>query len=123
VAHGGAYRDGMGINITNIFCDLPDGISDELVETLAECGPVRIERIVSCGQASPPGFWYDQEQHEWVIVLKGAARLRFEDQTIEMKPGDFVNVPAHKKHRVDWTSPDELTIWLAVHYGDCSANG
>ena len=53
-----------------------------------------------------------------MIVLKGAARLRVEDQTIEMKPGDFVNLPAHKKHRVDWTTPDEPTIWLAVHYGD-----
>ena len=109
----------MRFNIGNLFCDLPAELADELAETLAESGRVRIERIVSHGQASPAGFWYDQDQHEWVIVLKGAARLRFEDETIEMKPGDFVNIPAHKMHRVDWTTPDEPTIWLAVHYGDC----
>jgi len=65
---------------------------------------------------APEGFWYDQDQHEWVVVLKGSARMRFEDNEVEMKPGDFVNIPAHKRHRVDWTTPDEPTIWLAVHY-------
>jgi len=107
----------------NLFSDLAAELPDELVETLAWGEYIRIERIVSHGQASPPGFWYDQDQHEWVIVVKGAARLRFEDQAIEMKPGDFVNIPAHKKHRVDWTTPDEPTIWLAVHYGDCGIDG
>ena len=91
---------------------------DELTETLAEGRHVHIERIVLTAMLHPQGFWYDQDQHEWVIVLKGAARYAFEDQTIEMRPGDFVNIPAHKKHRVDWTTPDEPTIWLAVHYGD-----
>jgi len=109
----------MGINIRNIFCDLPEETPDELAEVLAESGHVRIERIVSHSHASPAGFWFDQDQHEWAIVLKGAARLRFEDYAIEMQPGDFVNIPAHKKHRVEWTTPDEPTIWLAVHYGDC----
>jgi len=70
----------------------------------------------SLGHASPEGYWYDQDQHEWVVVLKGAARLRFEDETVEMRPGDFVNIPAHKKHRVEWTTPDEPTVWLAVFY-------
>jgi cupin 2 domain-containing protein len=112
----------MGINIRNIFFDLPEELPNEIVETLAERGEVRVERIVSHGHASPSGFWYDQDQHEWVILLKGAARLRFEDGTIEMKPGDFVNLPAHKRHRVDWTTPDEPTIWLAVHYGDSGTN-
>ena len=79
---------------------------------------LEIKGFEAHGQASPAGFWYDQDQHEWVSVLQGAARLRFEDQTIELKPGDFVNIPAHKKHRVEWTTPDEPTIWLAVHYGD-----
>ena len=64
----------------------------------------------------PPEFWYDQPQHEWVIVLKGAARLEFEDGMVEMKPGDFINIPAFKKHRVDWTTPDEPTVWLGVRY-------
>jgi cupin 2 domain-containing protein len=102
---------------TNLFADLPPDLPDELFTTFLDAASVRIERIVSHGHASPEGFWYDQERHEWVIVLKGAARLWFEDETIEMRPGDFVNIPAHKKHRVEWTTPDEPTIWLAVFYG------
>ena len=103
---------------TNLFADLPQHLPDELVTTLLDATNVRIERIVSHGHASPEGFWYDQDQHEWVVVLKGAARLRFEndEQPVEMKPGDFVNIQAHKRHRVEWTTPDEPTIWLAVHY-------
>ena len=91
---------------------------DELITTLLESTNVRIERIVSHGHASPDDFWYDQAQDEWVVLLKGAATLRFEDATVEMKPGDFLNIPAHKRHRVESTTPDEPTIWLAVHYGD-----
>jgi len=104
----------------NLLDDIPQGLAQELVETLITAANVRIERIVSHGHASPEGFWYDQDQHEWVIVLKGAARLRFEgdQQAVDMKPGDFVNIPAHRKHRIEWTTPDEPTIWLAVHYGD-----
>jgi cupin 2 domain-containing protein len=104
---------------SNLFTDLSAHLPDELVTTLLETADVRIERIVSHGHASPVDFWYDQEQHEWVMVLRGAARLRFQDQEqpVEMKPGDFVNIPAHTKHRVEWTALDEPTIWLAVHYG------
>ncbi len=101
----------------NLFADLPLNPPDEFFTILLDDANVRIERIVSHGHASPEGFWYDQNQHEWVVVLKGAARLTFEDQMVEMKPGDFVNIPAHKKHRVEWTTPDEPTIWLAVRYG------
>jgi cupin 2 domain-containing protein len=104
----------------NLFVDLPRHLPDELFTTLLDAANVRIERIVSHGHASPEGFWYDQDQHEWVVVLKGAARLRFEDETIEMKPGDFIDIPVHTKHRVEWTTPDEPTLWLAVHYGDTS---
>ncbi|MBM4071258.1 MAG: cupin domain-containing protein [Planctomycetes bacterium] len=100
----------------NIFADLPARLPDEVVSILLQSSGLRIERIVSQGQASPDGFWYDQDQHEWVMILKGAARLRFEDGTVEMKPGDHLNIPAHKRHRVHWTTPDEPTIWLAVHY-------
>lgn len=100
----------------NLFTDVPTNLPDELFTTLLDVASIRIERIISHGQASPDGFWYDQDQHEWVVVLKGAARLRFEDETLEMKPGDALNIPAHKKHRVDWTTPDEPTIWLALHY-------
>jgi cupin 2 domain-containing protein len=101
----------------NIFAEFPSHHPAELFTTLLAGDGVRIERIVSHGESSPEGFWYNQEQHEWVVVLKGAARLRFEDESVDMKPGDFVNIPAHKKHRVEWTTPDEPTIWLAVHYG------
>jgi cupin 2 domain-containing protein len=104
----------------NLFVHLPRHLPDELFTTLVDAANVRIERIVSHGHASPEGFWYDQDQHEWVVMLKGAARLRFEDETIEMKPGDFIDIPVHKKHRVEWTTPDEPTLWLAVHYGDTS---
>jgi len=102
----------------NLFTDLPENIPDELLTTLLKAANIRIERIVSHGHVSPDGFWYDQDEHEWIIVLKGAARLQFEDSIVEMKPGDFVNIPAHRKHRVEWTTPDEPTIWLAVFYRD-----
>ena len=82
--------------LINLFADLPTRLPDELVTTLLEAADVRIERIVSHGHASPEGFWYDQQQNEWVVLLTGAARLRFEDETVDMKPGDFVNIPAHK---------------------------
>lgn len=108
----------------NVLSDLPPNLPTELFTTLLEAADVRIERIVSHGHASASDFWYDQPQHEWVIVLKGAARLQFEDEIVEMKTGDFVNIPAHKRHRVAWTTPDEATIWLAVHYNaDLEATG
>ncbi len=101
---------------SNLFTNIPTHLPDELFTTLLESSSVRIERIVSHGHTSPAGFWYDQDQHEWVIVLKGAARLRFEEGSVEMKTGDFLNILTHKKHRVEWTSPEEPTIWLAVYY-------
>ena len=102
----------------SLLSDIPVALPDDLLETLVDAESVRIERIVSHGHASPEGFWYDQEQHEWVLLVKGAARLRFEGdgRPIVMKPGDFVNIPAHKRHRVEWATPDEPTVWLAVHY-------
>ncbi|MCX7388338.1 MAG: cupin domain-containing protein [Planctomycetales bacterium] len=71
---------------------------------------VRIERIVSNGHSSPGGFWYNQLQHEFVVLLQGAARLRFDDGEIKMKPGSFIDIPAHQRHRVEWSTPDEQTI-------------
>lgn len=100
----------------NIFSNLPQRMPDEVVSTLLDAERMRIERIVSHGHASPEGFWYDQDQHEWVIVLSGRAKLRLGDDLIEMQPGDYLNIPAHMKHRVEWTTPDEPTVWLAVHY-------
>lgn len=105
------------MSVTNLFAGLGNDLPDEVVTTLLDGGTVRIERIVSQGQASPDGIWYDQAQHEWVALLAGAARLRFENETVELQPGDFLNIPAHTKHRVEWTTPDEPTVWLAVFYG------
>lgn len=102
---------------SNFFADLPRQLPEELVTTVLEATDVRVERIVSHGHASPADFWYDQDQHEWVLVLQGAARLRFADGSVEMTAGDYVHIPAHTRHRVEWTTPDEPTIWLAVHYG------
>ena len=101
----------------NLFTNLPANLPNELFTTLLDADDLRIERIVSHGHASPEGFWYDQDEHEWVILLKGAARLSIEGRAKELKPGDFINIPAHQKHRVDWTTPDEPTVWLAVFYG------
>jgi cupin 2 domain-containing protein len=104
--------------MNNLFAEIPTTLPDELVQVLLTAADVRIERIVSVGHASPPGFWFDQDQAEWVIVLQGLAKLRFEDsEPIEMKPGDFLNIAPRRRHRVEWTTPDEPTIWLAVHYG------
>ena len=103
----------------NLFADLPADLPGELVEVLAEGqGSLRIERILSRGHASPEGFWYDQDSAEWVLLLQGSARLRFEDepQPRELKPGDWVEIAPHRRHRVEATSADEATLWLAVHW-------
>lgn len=101
----------------NLFSALPAALASELTDTLAAAPHVRIERIVSHGHASPPDFWYDQAEHEFVLLLRGAARLRFDDELLDLRPGDYVNIPAHRRHRVEWTTPDEPTVWLAVFYG------
>ena len=78
----------------------------------------RLERIVSAGHSTEPEKWYDQDQHEWVLLLSGAAKIRFagSSQCVMMQPGDFINIPAHRRHRVEWTEPDTQTVWLALHY-------
>jgi cupin 2 domain-containing protein len=103
----------------NIFADVARRLAEEEFAALVATGAVRIERIVSTGQASPPDFWHDQDRAEWVIVLRGAAGIRFadEDGVRVLAPGDYVLIPAHARHRVEWTSPDEATVWLAVHFG------
>ena len=101
----------------NIFSAIPGKLDQEVFELLAGNGGVTIERIISKGQKSPESGWYDQEKNEWVMVLKGKAVLSFEDQaSVQLNEGDFINIPAHKKHKVAWTDPDNETIWLAVHY-------
>lgn len=101
----------------NLFSDLPTDLSSEVFETLATGKQLRIERIVSHGHASAPEEWYDQADNEWVILLQGEAQLVFDDGvTTTLQPGDYVTIPAHQKHRVEWTAPEKTTIWLAIHY-------
>lgn len=104
--------------LSNIFRDIPDHGTEEICETLLERGNFRLERIVSRGQATPPGQWLDQEREEWVILLSGGAGLRFEGETAgrDLQPGDHLVIPAHRRHRVEWTGPDKTTVWLALHY-------
>jgi cupin 2 domain-containing protein len=91
--------------------------NEDLSEILVRPG-LKLERIVSRGHASPPGFWYEQAWNEWVIVLSGSAGLRFEEEAYarSLGPGDYVFIPAHKRHRVDWTGAAGSTVWLAVHF-------
>ncbi|MDR1958703.1 MAG: cupin domain-containing protein [Planctomycetaceae bacterium] len=102
----------------NFFADLPASLSEERFEALAASQHVRIERIISTGQTSPSGFWYNQPEHEWVIVLRGEAVLEFQDGTAprHLASGDYVLIPARQKHRVASTSLAEPTVWLAVFY-------
>jgi len=103
--------------VNNIFDAIPKSASTEIFETLIESEDIKIERIISRGHVTPDPGWYDQDKNEWVIVLKGEALLVFADGTsLNLKTGDYINIAAHKKHRVDWTDPDTETIWLAVHY-------
>jgi cupin 2 domain-containing protein len=105
------------MEIKNIFENIPEANLMERFETLFTDKGFKLERIISEGQATPPGQWYDQDWDEWVVLLKGDAGILFEgDETIgTLKPGDYVYIPAHKKHRVEWTKPHEKTIWLAIH--------
>jgi cupin 2 domain-containing protein len=102
----------------NLFADLPGPRADEEFTELLSAPNVQVERIVSQGHASPPGFWYDQDWAEWVLLLAGEAELEFEGEAAphRLKPGDYLHIPAHARHRVAWTHAQQVTIWLAVHY-------
>ena len=102
----------------NLLAGLPARQAEEHLEQLAGGRDFRVERIVSSGHASPAGFWYDQPDDEFVVLLAGAARLRFEeaDRVLDLKPGDWVEIPAHVRHRVEWTQADPRTVWLAIHW-------
>ena len=101
----------------NIFQNIPKPSINEFFEELVSKDGVKIERIVSYGHTTTEFDWYDQESDEWVILLKGEAVVSFEDESdVRLKAGDFINIAAHKKHRVSWTRPNEESIWLVVHY-------
>ena len=108
----------MAERIRNIFRAPDPPHTEESIESLLEGGRFRVERIVSTGQTTPEGEWYDQNSAEWVVVLTGRARLRIEnpDEIVQLTPGDYVNIPAHQRHRIEWTDPNEPTVWLAIHY-------
>lgn len=100
----------------NLLAALPPASPDEAIETLLQAEGVRVERIVSTGQASPAGFWYDQDEAEWILIMAGRARLFIEGeaQERELGPGDSLFLPAHCRHRVAWTQPGAPTVWLAI---------
>jgi len=100
----------------NIFDNIPSDLEAEQFLDLIQTEQVRIERIVSTGQTSPEGFWYDQQESEFVIVLEGQATIEFEDKEVVLKRGNFLNIEAHQKHRVKYTDINNPTIWLAVFY-------
>jgi len=108
----------MSITKKNLFADIPDELKDELVETILQTSNFRIERIVSQGHSSSDGFWYDQSDNELVMLLKGSATLRFENQSqlIKMNSGDYLHIEKHVRHRVESTNPEQETIWLAVFF-------
>lgn len=103
--------------LRNILLDLPDSI-DEIFETLLEKPGIKIERIISSGQATPEGVWYDQGGDEWVLLLCGSAELQIDGESSlrRLEPGDFLLLPAGCRHRVAWTDPDVKSVWLAVHF-------
>jgi cupin 2 domain-containing protein len=106
----------VGSHATNLFADLPQHLPEELIEILAMSQHVRIERIVSTGQSSPEEFWYDQPEHEWVVVLQGDAVIEFEKHSKQLSSGDYVLIPPHQKHRVASTSCEQPTVWVAVFF-------
>jgi cupin 2 domain-containing protein len=104
----------------NLFDDIPADLPDELFTRLLRTGTIRVERIVSQAQASSPGFWYDQDDNEWVLVIEGSAVIEFEGEAepVELRRGCYLNIPAHARHRVVRTSAKQKTVWLAIHYRD-----
>ena len=112
----------MTLRTDNLFNGIPSALQEEFIQILAESGTARIERIVSEGHETPPGEWYDQEWDEWVLLVSGGATLQFDGDAapLVLGPGDHVMIPAGCRHRVERTDPGQKTIWLAVHFGECS---
>ena len=102
--------------VRNLFAAIPEHLPHEIAEPLLTRKGLRIERIVSLGHASLSGFWYDQDEDEWVLLVAGRAGLQFENEAEvrELAPGDYLYIPAHRRHRVAWTDATTATIWLAV---------
>lgn len=106
------------MQIKNLFEQLPEKSAEESFDDLLSGRDFQVKRIVSTGQSTPAGEWYDQSTDEWVLLLSGGAKLTFESpaESVALRPGDYVCIPAHRRHRVEWTSPEEATVWLALYY-------
>ena len=104
--------------LANLFADIPEQSSQELFSTLLNYPHCRIERIVSYGQSSPDGFWYDQKLDEWILLFQGSAELNVEGQKVKLVPGDHLLLKAGQKHRVTYTDQNQPTVWLAIHLNE-----
>ena len=105
------------MSTNNLFKNIPENLPDEVFETIIKTEDIQIERIISNGHITEKTKWYEQSKNEWVVVLKGKATIRFNNDTLHtLNEGDYLNIPAYIKHRVEWTEKDNETIWLAVHY-------
>ncbi|OGV25914.1 MAG: hypothetical protein A3J84_01210 [Ignavibacteria bacterium RIFOXYA2_FULL_37_17] len=103
--------------LNNLFENLPEKLNEEFFEELLSTKNFKLERIISEGHFSLPDFWYDQDKNEFVLLIKGKAKLSFDDgRKFELNPGDYLIINAHQKHRVDWTDPGQRTVWLTIHY-------
>ena len=103
--------------MSNLFKNLPKDLTEEFFEVILKKPGLKVERIISNGHISPKTGWYDQKQHEWVVVLQGSGTLSFEDgSTKTLNVGDYINIPAHQKHKVSHTSTKEKTVWLSIFY-------
>jgi cupin 2 domain-containing protein len=113
----------MKAHKSSLFADIPKQLPAELCQNLLTSPNIRIERIISKGHASPTDFWYDQAENEWVLLVAGQARLAFADGSyLTLNSGDYTLLPAHCRHRVDWTCPDTDTVWLALFFSEGATN-
>ncbi len=108
----------MAVSSGNILAEVPGKLLDEQFQELLSTANVRIERIVSTGQSTPPRQWFDQDWAEWVLVVLGSAKVLFDGEAEPrlLGPGDYLHIPPHARHRVEWTDPDRPTVWLALHF-------
>jgi cupin 2 domain-containing protein len=115
----GAPQETVVVKSGNVFDGVPTRLEDEEISVLSTPPATRVERIVSTGQASSPGFWYDQTWTEWLVLLSGSAGVLIYGESAPrlLRPGDFLEIPPHVRHRVEWTDPEHPTVWLAVHSG------
>lgn len=131
-APGDSQRNSPGNPQGNFFAGLPTAAempaalaAGERFESLLQRPGLRIERIVSTGQASPPGFWYEQADAEWVLLFSGAATLRFADEAAvrSLQPGDWLYIAPGRRHRVESTDAETPSVWLALHFAETLAAG